>query len=473
MRRLVPGIGAAALLASVVALGGCFDDGEATAPLRLEQGPEWSPYALAEKPDYPFHLAFDVVHAHDVRALHTNSYGLDLVGFSSLQDGLSPLTLNGAFIEVDVHGDLVAVATLTGTHAFTLVDISDLSRPTAIGHLYSSNDNWDVRFSDDGRYLFVSCQGEGLFTRTPVGQCPDYGGIPTAVGGQDYGIITVDVSDPHAIEPICYTPSLAVHNLETATLDDGRIVVANNNAEVFVMEDDGCLTKVAQVEGRHDVYLQKHPFTRDMLLYTGTSDFVIYDINDPSQPFEIGVGDFTDYEDGTAWHEQSPAPVAYFGNTHVTLGGGESSSGRPGPVTIFNTTDPTRPVAVGSWTLPVLPLDEAGTTWEQGGYMFSMHNIALNQWGQACIAMYHAGVWVIDLSTPERMHQPVTLGFYLPHELAPEALSTSHPIAGPMTASPYVWGCAWTEDGTHLVVPDMQSGLYVLKGTWFAPRVDA
>lgn len=460
-----------------VGLAGCLtDSGDDAANTDDDQASgSWTKFKVPDVPDYPFAEAFDIVHPHDVRELHTESHNLELVGYDNLLEGLEPYVYSGGYAEVDVHGDLAVVATLTGPRAFTLVDIADRSDPQVLSHFYSSNDNWDVRISDSGEYLFVGCQGTGLYTYTPVGQCTDYSGVPTPTGDQDNGIISVDITDPTNPKALCFTPTSSVHNLETATYPNGTIVVANNAVQVYLMKEDGCLEFMSQVPGRHDTAIQPHPLTGDMLLYTGTGGpeeigpLGIYDLNDPSDPVLLGSLDTNGIPGATAWHEQSPAPALYYGNgtTHITIGAGERMTGEPGPVTVINTTDPTNPVAMGTWILPVRPDVENDQLYTQSSYTFSEHNAAVNQWGQACVGHYHGGVWVIDMSTPERMENPMTLGFYLPHERAPTVVSTTHPAGGAMTSSPYVWGCSWTDDGQHVVVADMTSGIYILKAQWF------
>ncbi len=455
---------------TLVALAGCImpEDGIDGA---IDGQGHWSPYQTPAEPEQDFSDAIGVVHPHDVRQLHTDHYGLELVGHSGLLDGLEPYVWSGGFIEVDIQGDLAVVASLTGMRAFTLVDISDLSDPQVLSHFYSGNDNWDVRLSEDGNHVFVGCQGDGLYTYAPLGDCTDYSGIPgVPPGNEDQGIITVDITDRSNPEAVCWTPSQSNHNLFTATLDDGTTVVANDRTEIFVLQEDGCLSKVANISGRHDVHIAQHPVTDEWLLYNGNDRMSIHNVDDPSDTYRIGTLDTNGFSGATGWHEQTPAPAA-FGEVHVTMGGGERFGGEPGVVSVIDTTDPGNPKVTGTWRLPVeAPLDD-DRFFGQTSYMFSEHNMGVNQWGQVCIGHYHAGVWVIDVSTPERMQEPVTLAYYQPSEIVPGAVSTIHPLGGAMTSSPYVWGCQFTDDGRHVVVADMHSGLYILEGHWFENKV--
>ena len=115
------------------------------------------------------------------------------------------------------------------------------------------------------------------------------------------------------------------------------------------------------------------------------------------------------------------------------------------------------PVLLSKWQPPFRPL----APW--AGYMFSVHEMAGTPTGQLAIAWYHAGVWVIDLSTRERQESPVTLAAYQPHEELVAVPTVFAENAVPLV--PNVWGAGWTTAG-HLVVPDMHTGVYVLEPAW-------
>lgn len=461
------------LALSGAALAGCIEDGAlpgdgekdgvlGAEPVELYQTPP--------VPDFDFSTAIEIVHDHSNRALHENNFGVTLLGTNDLLEGQA-YPWPGGYIDVDIHGDLVVVATLMGPRAFTLVDISDKAAPKVLSHFYSNEDNWDAAFSADGRYVFVACQPGGLVASAPVANCNDYDGRPTVAANSDSGFVTVDITDPANPVGVCYTPGGSFHNIETGTLDDGTIIVGNPLTELFVLGDDGCGTKVSEVPGQHDLQFQKHPITGDMLLYTGASDGTIYNVNDPKNPVEIGVFDPAGNEALTMWHEQSPAPTTIRGK-HLTLGASESSQGRPGPVAIVDTTDPNTPTAIGSWILPVPPPQGRAELYQQSGYMFSEHNGEISVLGQACMGNYHAGLWIFDISTEERMREPVTLAFYQTNELVPEAMvGSSHPAGGAWLGSPYNWGCAWTADGKYVITADSNSGLYVFSADWVQPIV--
>ena len=104
-------------------------------------------------------------------------------------------------------------------------------------------------------------------------------------------------------------------------------------------------------------------------------------------------------------------------------------------------------------------------------YLYSVHEMAATPTGQISIAWYHAGAWVIDVSTQTRQGGPVTLAAFPPHEeLA--AFPPAMFVQVPLPYVPFVWSAGWDSRG-YLVVPDMHTGLYVLEPSWgLHPAVD-
>lgn len=399
-------------------------------------------------------------HNHDDTSLHTDAGGLDLVGFDDLTEGLEPWATYSGYSEPRVHGDLVTISSVEGNRAFTIADVSDPADPEVVSHFYSWGENWEARWTEDGDYIFAGCQGGtpgGAYTQmTGVGACNSPDGVPQE--GRANGILAIDVTDPENPSLVDITDSAAIHNLDTMTLDDGTILVANNAGEIFTFDEESETFQTSGTfEGTHDVEFARHPETDRPLLFTGTKDLTVYDVSNPGNPTVVGALDPEETPDGvTGWHEQSPAPTMIDGRW-VVLGAGESSAGIPGTVTVFDVTDPSEPTPMGTWQLP------GGPYTEQGSYKFSNHNIHVSETGQVALSMYHAGVWVFDISTEDRMEEPVTLGAYQPHEerLAPPMITPY----GAFSNVPYVWGAQWHESG-HLVVPDMNTGLHVLEPTF-------
>lgn len=399
-------------------------------------------------------------HNHDDTSLHTDKGGLALKGHDDLTEDLEPWATYSGYSEPRIHGDLAVISSVEGNRAFTIVDISDPADPEVVSHFYSWGENWDARWSEDGDYIFAGCQGGtpgGAYTQIAgVGACTSPDGVPQE--GRANGIHAVDVSNPGEPTLVATTDSAPIHNLDTMTLDDGTILVANNAGELFTFDEEAeTFQEVGSFEGTHDAEFARHPETGHPYLFTGTKDLTIYDVSNPANPTVAGALDPEQVPDGvTGWHEQSPAPAMIDGRWIVT-GAGEDSAGLPGKASVFDITDPENPTVMGTWQLP------GGPYTEQGSYKFSNHNMHVSETGQVALSMYHAGVWVFDVSTEERMEDPVTLAAYQPHKepLTPPMLTPY----GAFTNVPYVWGAQWHESG-HLVVPDMNTGLYVLEPTF-------
>lgn len=430
------------LVLSTVALAGCLglaaDDGSAAGADASGGADDALP--VPKVPDYDFTTVVEDPHVHALPGLHTGGHGLRLVGYTDLTEALEPGVTPGAYIEVDVEGDLVAVASRGGNRGFTLADISDPAAPRAVSHVASITDTWDVRLTDGGRHLLMGMQG----TSTARENMP-YGLGDRAVRG----IAIYDLSDPQ--DPVfeSYTPTTSVHNLHTATIAN-RTVVVNNGGEIFEMvgeEGAHALKRLAQVPGSHDVHLAPHPVNGTWVLYTGAEELSIYDLSDPADPVLLGGLPDRVPAGGTAWHEQTPVPTMLHGRA-LLVGGGESGVGEPGPYTVFDVTDPRNASALGQWELP-------GSTVTRGDYIFSAHNVAVRG-TLVATANYHAGVWVFDLATPERLEAPPTVAAFQPHRM-----DGYYPF-GVSSYAPSVWGVEWTDDGL-LVVPDEATGLYVLE----------
>ena len=90
-------------------------------------------------------------------------------------------------------------------------------------------------------------------------------------------------------------------------------------------------------------------------------------------------------------------------------------------------------------------------------YRWSTHNFDVDH-GRIIMGHYHAGVWIIDISSQTNAYAPVTMAYYQPHKA---------PLFVPRTPLgidvPAVWS-AVQHDGL-IYAGDVNSGLYVLRST--------
>lgn len=460
MSSIVRALGAAALLILLTLAAGCtsppeapVDDGETVAPF---------PPFVPPEPTFDFATVIEPDHAHNVPTLHEVGHGLSLTGHAAIQDIL-PVGTRGSITQVDVWGDYAVVSGMEGGLAFAIVDITDPASPKAISWYPSTADGWTARFSDDGDFVFYGCQTLGVLNpqSSVQGSCTD----PSLTnvhepGAEGNGIIAVNVTDKAEPKFAAFIQVAGSHNLQTANINGTDYVFTEATEIVAFDRTTNTLSVVATVSGVHDATAQRHAVTGDWLLYTGSGELSIYNINDPSDPRPVYEG--AGGEGWTGWHEQTPVPGLVDGRVLLVLAGESfakipSEGSRNDVVAILNITDPSQPELLGTWTLPM----QSQLPWVS--YTFSAHEIAATPTGQVAIAWYHGGVWVIDVSTQERQQNPVTLAAYQPHEL-PNVLPSTF-VQTPMPMVPFVWGTGWTSEG-YLVVPDMHTGLYVMTPDW-------
>lgn len=421
----------------VLPLAGCLAGGPAGPTASAPDGADGDPVPVP--PDYDFSQVVDDPHeipyGHMLPDLHTEGHGLAKVGHTPVAPNPATGVTPGGYSEVDVHGDWAAVGSFAGTRGFSLVDLSDPASPTVTSHYETPGDAWDVRFSDDGDHVFVGMQGG----HAPVPGLPMHAGD---AGAQGIAVVDVrDRADPK-LESVIETSS--VHNLFARTIDNVTWVV-NNDGQIFRLDgDEGAheLRQVAKVASSHDVHIERHPVLDRWVLYTGASGLTLYDFTDPTEPELLGQLD----GEGTAGHEQLPIPETIDGRA-IVVGGGEALTGAELPTWVFDVTDPGNITALGNWQ----PEHTAETP---GFFHLTLHNMAYHD-GMVSIAQYHAGIWLVDISTGARLEEPVTLGAYQPHDW-----DADNPLLLPYV--PWVWGGDWTDEG-RLVVPDFNTGLYVLE----------
>ncbi|MES2153665.1 MAG: hypothetical protein V4510_00835 [bacterium] len=451
-----------ALLAVAVVAAGCSTTGPAgsdggPSALTVDPFPPFVPPA----PTFDFSTVIDPDHAHEVPELHTGGHGLEVVGHVGLQDIL-PVGTRGSITQVDVWGDWAVVSGMEGGLAFAIIDIKDPAAPKAVSWYPSTADGWTARFSDDGNYVFYGCQTLGpLNPQSSVeGTCVD-ASKPHAPGEEGNGIVAVNVTDRANPRFAAFVNVQGSHNLQTANINGTDYVFTEITEIVAFDRATQTFSVAATVPGVHDATAQRHPATGRWVLYTGASNsFRIYDIENPADPKLLYDGPSSD--PWTGWHEQTPIPHLVDGRALVILAGEsfvnipqEGSTGDV--VSIVNVTDPTHPQLLGTWRLPIKPT----LPWQ--GYMFSAHEIAATPTGQVAIGWYHGGAWVFDVSTKDRQAKPVTLAAFQPHDLPNVVPATFFQVPVPLV--PFVWGAGWTHQG-YLVVPDMHTGLYVLKPEW-------
>lgn len=278
--------------------------------------------------------------------------------------------------EIDVHGDLAAVASYGGG-GFDLVNVSDPTDPTIISRYRSSPaPGLDVKFSTDGR---------------------------TALVGRRGGVDAVDVSDPADPRRIDTAPlplAQESHMVFVHRIDGVDHVFAaaaglvGPGVHVYTLTGpagDRDLTHVGTVPlpgvlGPHDMYVQDDRKLDRPILYVADTynGWAAFDVSDPTAPVPLGgvpVAAGYTHSVQSAWIDGHRIVVTI-----------QESNGifPPGTATlkVHDATVLSAPVLVGTWADDLTPLE-----WQ--------HNIQIVE-GKLYVAHYDEGFFVFDLGLLNR-----------------------------------------------------------------------
>lgn len=412
-------------------------------------------------PDFDFARIVEQGHDHADPSLHDAGFGLDLVGFTPLLDTPGAY-LPGGYLELAMAGTWAFVSNFGPDRGLSVVDVSDPARPRHVSDFFPSRalgladagggTYWDVSVTEDASLVVLSAQA--LAHQPPdAARAGEWGGGVFLVNVEDKARPLLE-SFTRVVEPGALIPA-GVHNANPFEADGALHVTATTaNGKTHLLRVVGDaprrgLEEVAVVEGMHDSAVQVHPLTGQTILYTAAPGGVfLYDVSDPARPVQLAV--LPDDGDGRFYHETIPSNVLIDGR-HYAVAATESM-GEPTPFTLLDTTDPSDPRIVGEWRLP-MTLAEPTTP-----YQYSGHNLDFDR-GRLYIGHYHAGAWVVDVSSAERVAQPVAVAAYVPHEPAPHV-----PRTPMLTPTPSVWRATYHTDGLVYAV-DANSGLYALRVT--------
>lgn len=311
------------------------------------------------------------------------------------------------------------------------------------------------------------------------------------------GVMLVNIDDPKrpCIAGYYTLPVLGAHSVYAGELQGRTLVIASvvnlvaavSNFWFFEVTESG-MTLLSQYEepattggaplvnGHNDAVVQEHPVTGAPLVYLANwhQGMTILDFSDPTLPVAIGnwndsqgAGNADLVQDGHGnVHEAIPISGTW-GGKHYTIVGQEildhPLATPSGLVHILDTTDPTAPALVASWTLPV------DVVWDESA-IFSTHYVSVQN-ATMFVAHYHAGVWAVDLSgfldgtvDPEDKVPPA-VGVYLPSKVSP-----APPPDAAYDWTPTIMDANAIGNG-ELVIWDCTSGVYVVKyhDQWPAP----
>ncbi|MBW3582303.1 MAG: hypothetical protein KY455_04310 [Euryarchaeota archaeon] len=327
---------------------------------------------------------------------------------------------DGTAQEIDAWGDYLAVMQ---NPKLRILDISDPTNVTLLSELTLTGVK-DVKWSDDGQYIFVGDDG-GLAAPKTI-HVDGTAGI--------YVIDASDKSDPKVKSHLPIGPRRGPHMVFYHQTTDGRELVMGANADVSISEFDrktGTLKELARYSPdvvfdwnrdphvfdlyyqgfAHDMFVMEDPVENRTLMYVANWDagLRIVDLSDPSKPKEVGKWmDYPESHSGnlhtvsTLWLDDRRITVgspelgfAVVGGTHYVQG--DELTG----VYVWDTTDAANIELLSYWSHPDDVCKYAGRDQEAfGEELTSSHNLQFEA-GRVYLAHYACGVLVLDLADPK------------------------------------------------------------------------
>lgn len=437
------------------ALAGCIGDEEGDGPLAAPRDRSEALLAMtAEGPD----------HDHALPAHHQVAYNTHLLDQAPLRDGEHAPSIHALAIHED---RLFAAHTLGHDPGVTILDVSDPTEIAVLGRWTSPEATWgdrSVAVSEDGRYAFLG-------TERPSNTQPLNGGVRM-----------LDVSDPANIVEVAFAPmARGSHTVDTITLDGTTYVYAIDYGVTILRVVEGPDGPALVDAGRYallppDALLETpteldpmgqaayarlnvighdaraaHDPELGPLLYVAFAFHGVHVLSLEAPEAPVQLARWVPPHEGFPWYVHS-VEVEWLGDQRLMVVGQEAvfahHDERPSPIWVLDATDLDDIQLLGTWENP------AGTPAQ--GLLFSAHWLRLED-GIAYLAHYHGGVWVLDVSTPERQAAPHVLGAYLAATPRSLELDPDCCVRGQMNVVPYTYDVAVR--GGVVFVGDWNSGV--------------
>lgn len=395
---------------------------------------------------------------HAARPLHKGIQGFEVVGHTPLLDKAPLGSAGTGWGAIGIWKNYACVAQLAGTGSIAIVDIADPAKPTVLAQTEDGFVNGDCEFTADGNYLFAGAYLSAAPSVEPLMDLP----IPGAGDLAAPGMHVWDVTDKSNPKHILYSDTGDYHTHFLHTNANGTYLVQAYTGKIYKFDPAGpTYEQVAEITPmEHDMWVAKHPVTGRTYLYSGAGQgVVIYDYEDPENPFQVGEWQPEEGARTEAWHRQATVDQLVDGKALLIAAGENCSDGKTEPYAVFDITDPANPLFLAEWELPGKPEAKGANL-----CTFSPHELSVFD-GYVASGNYHAGVWLFDVGSAERMMAPATLGYFIPdvEPVGPRAGTLPFPWA------PFVWGAFFDERG-YVLTADAGSGLYILKVPGVTPE---
>jgi hypothetical protein len=319
--------------------------------------------------------------------------------------------------------------------AVQILDVTDPSNPLEVSRVEGLPSILDVKSSDDCKWLFVGNDAQGS-AEVPVA------GVRTNTGGF-YVVNVEDKTKPNLVSSLAVGLRRGPHMVYYHQMADGRELVFGANADVSINEFDrstGTLRELSRYQAdlvtafnrdpevfdvyyqgyAHDMVAEIDPASGKSLMYVANWDagLRIVDLSTPESPVELGGWNaFPEGHEGNI-HTVSTERI---GGRSITVGAVEVGFAVVGGyhylmgtdrsiVYVWDTTEPTEPVLLGTWENPDgEPAGRDNAAF--GEEISSTHNLQV-EGGRIYLAHYAMGVFVLDVSTPDMQAGPGILGYH-------------------------------------------------------------
>ena len=386
---------------------------------------------------------------------------------------------NSKLGEIDVKGDILAVAIQEPIGGALFFDVSDPANPRFLSrYLHATcglGDNCGafVDLSADGKIAFLSVQQTDLMP-----------GLIGGTAGQAPGVAVIDLADP--ANPVLSQEYLtvSVQGVHTARFFKDHVYLIQNGVGVEVARVESTplgprMVRVANIPtpdttnitSTHDTFAQTDPTDgKDYLYMAGgfTYGFKVYDVSNPAVPTEVSTWDPTP-QCANDWYAHTIDVTTVAGRRIVTMpaeqfdfgaqsdedqaegcGALQGNGDMPGTMFIVDATDFAAPKAITTWRSP--------TTQAAGPLTFSAHNQQIVG-DKIFLSHYHGGVFVLDAAGAfaGRDERPREMGWAVPFD--PQVRETLDSGTFSHSRGDY-WDMVVYKG--HVLAVDIKGGLYSL-----------
>jgi hypothetical protein len=367
----------------------------------------------------PFINPIVLDHEHADVAEHAMSNNVELVG-------REPKILPGGVGEIDTAGDHAYVALLG--YGFAIVDVKDPTAPKLLSRTPVVSPDpikyvADLKVDRTGNWVFLgmelsSTPGVLIYDATNR-QAPKLAGF-WASPGKLAGCHMVEYAAIGDQEFLFCAPLDAAVYIGLLTPPNAAGVREVAHVARWVPVESGFLQKEAREpaalalnvagSGHDDMTYQLDPLSGKPTIFVSFWDLGVWfvDVSVPAAPMTLGY-----------WNGENAK--FYRGLIHTTMAF-RSGDRRivaaipevavPPALFLIDATDFSKPKLLAEWKALESFKDKDG---KDQSTTFSMHNFQVVE-GKIYLTMYHAGIWVLDVSTLEKVAAPEPVGSYAPHE---------------------------------------------------------